>query len=296
MRKNTTPISQPKKVGVFIYRNNCIRFGLKKCLHAFLINMTFFSINVYADSPITMTDFYKPYLALDIVSRAHEERFLSDITGKYLLDESKTIDVKAAIISALSWDERRGVSLYKYLDMLAEKYNSPYEDLKIIQLGGDELFCLAYLYMKEDYTHPAEHIGLFELAKKRLRNSFTFSAVYGLAKAQEAQARLVKIYKRRTVDKFKKMVEDPQYKEYPKREIWSEAHVRVLIDEATKESPQAKAINCLMWLSFEEEVETEGLLQDMNLKSKEIIYDYMNIYKDSCKGIGEFFKGCPDRG
>ena len=51
-------------------------------------------------------------------------------------------------------------------------------------LGADELFCLGYLQLMDDYFHPGKAIPMLELAHQKRVKSFTISIVFALARAQ----------------------------------------------------------------------------------------------------------------
>ena len=59
---------------------------------------------INADSPITSTDFYKAYLHIPEVEEAHTIGVLSEGIAEYLLNSDNSLDKKAAVINALSWD------------------------------------------------------------------------------------------------------------------------------------------------------------------------------------------------
>lgn len=72
---------------------------------AVIFNILFLlsTINSYADSPITSTDFSDAYLDIEIVKKAKAEGILNLEVAKYLSSPTNPIDIKAAVINALSW-------------------------------------------------------------------------------------------------------------------------------------------------------------------------------------------------
>ena len=58
---------------------------------------------LFSDSPITSTDFYRAYLDVELVENAHNSGELNMILAEALSNETP-LDIKMAIINALSWD------------------------------------------------------------------------------------------------------------------------------------------------------------------------------------------------
>jgi len=79
-----------------------------------LLYYLFFLSIANADSPITSTDFYKAYLHIPEVEEANKVGVLSDKIAQYLLDSENSLDKKAAVINALSWDFDRKINAYLF--------------------------------------------------------------------------------------------------------------------------------------------------------------------------------------
>ena len=72
---------------------------MKKSGLIFIIAIFVFTGKVLiADSPVTSTDFYKAYLHIEQVQRAEQHGILDGHLAGYLLDETVSIDKKAAVI------------------------------------------------------------------------------------------------------------------------------------------------------------------------------------------------------
>ncbi|MCC7210558.1 MAG: hypothetical protein E3K40_07055 [Candidatus Brocadia sp.] len=140
----------------------------------------------HADSPITATDFYKAYLDVKMVQRAHLEGVMGLEIAEFLSSPENPVDHKAAVINALSWrfEGKNNAELYTYY--LGLLYHMPVVELNTDFLSADEIFCLGYLIAMDDYFHPENAIILLEEAYKAANDSFTVSAVLALAKAQIA--------------------------------------------------------------------------------------------------------------
>ncbi|HHT9109297.1 MAG TPA: hypothetical protein ACFYD9_11675, partial [Candidatus Wunengus sp. YC64] len=70
------------------------------------------------------------------------------------------IDVKAAVINGLSWrfEGKNNAELYAYY--LALLYHLSITELDTAFLSADEIFCLGYLTVMDDYFHPEYAIQL----------------------------------------------------------------------------------------------------------------------------------------
>jgi len=139
-----------------------------------------------ADSPVTSTPFYEAYSDIGIVANAHEGGVMTTTIARYLSSPIHPIDVKMAIINALSWDidgKSNGV-LYAYY--LGLKYGVTIDQLDFNMLASDELLCMGYLCIMDDYFHPEDGIAFLEKANELVGDSFTYSIILAIGKAQKA--------------------------------------------------------------------------------------------------------------
>ena len=160
---------------------------MKKILQVvFLLNVLFmFSAVTHADSPITATDFYKAYMDVKMVERAHLEGVMGLEIAEFLTSPETPIDVKAAVINALSWrfEGKSNAELYAYY--LALLYHVSVAELDTEFLSADEVFCMGYLTAMDDYFHPEKALPLLEEAHKMMKDSFTVSIILSLARGQK---------------------------------------------------------------------------------------------------------------
>ncbi|MDO8140375.1 MAG: hypothetical protein Q6358_02655 [Candidatus Brocadiales bacterium] len=140
----------------------------------------------HADSPITATDFYEAYMDVKMVKRAHLEGVMGLEIAEFLSSPENPIDVKAAVINGLSWrfEGKNNAELYAYY--LALLYHLSITELDTAFLSADEIFCLGYLTVMDDYFHPEYAIQLLEEAHEKNKDSFTVSIILAIAKAQRA--------------------------------------------------------------------------------------------------------------
>ncbi len=146
------------------------------------------AVTLYADSPITSTDFHRAYSDVALVKEAAEsDGILTQKMAAMLSAEDYPIDYKAAIINALSWDFEGKSNAKRYMAYLKQKYYGTDIDSSTYEpLTGDELFCLGYLRAMDDYFDVTGALDMLDLAWAKNDTSFTISMIYGIIEAQEA--------------------------------------------------------------------------------------------------------------
>ena len=139
----------------------------------------------YADSPITATGFYEAYMDAKMVQRAHLEGVMGLEIAEFLTSPENPIDVKAAVINALSWrfEGKNNAELYAYY--LALLYHVSIVELDTAFLSPDEIFCIGYFFIMDDYFHPDDAVQLLEEAHNLMKDSFTVSIILALARGQK---------------------------------------------------------------------------------------------------------------
>lgn len=158
---------------------------MKKSGLIFIIAMFVFTGKVsIADSPVTSTDFYKAYLQIEQVQQAEQHGILDGHLAGYLLDETVSIDKKAAVINALAGKEKVKNNAVTFKMFLARKYGSTHKELNLDLLNGDELFCLGYLTVADDYSNAGEALPILERAKAKNAKSYTVNIIFALTQAQ----------------------------------------------------------------------------------------------------------------
>ena len=90
----------------------------------FIFTLSFILNILIADSPITSTDFYKAYLSVPEVESARASGIINKQIANFLLNPEHTIDKKAAIINALSWDLNGKVNAILFNKYLYKKWHS----------------------------------------------------------------------------------------------------------------------------------------------------------------------------
>jgi len=155
---------------------------IKSLISIVIIALTCSNLS-FADSPITSTPFYKAYLDYDIVTQAHESGVMDEEFANYLHSKENPIDVKAAVINALSWDFNGKKNADIYCSLIFYK---TIKEIKNTKLSGDDLFCVGYLLVMDNYFKPERGIPFLNKAVKKLKSSYTVAMINALAEAQKA--------------------------------------------------------------------------------------------------------------
>lgn len=135
-----------------------------------------------ADSPVTSTDFHTAYADIPIVAYAARAKTIDDKIAAALLSPKTGVDIKAAIVNALSWDingKRNAAALIAYLN---NKYKS--KTLDENKLSADELMVLGYLTVMDNYFKPDSGLPYLRLARQKTPHSYTIAMVYVIVSAQ----------------------------------------------------------------------------------------------------------------
>lgn len=144
------------------------------------------SLGALGDSPITSTDFFQAYQDVEIVQQARSQRMLDAGLAAFLSDSTQRIDVKAALINALSWEGVGQNNTVFYTRFLKERYPVASDDQLLERLSPHELMCLGYFTVMEDYFTPQRALPYLEKAHAARPESFTIAMIYALVRAQVA--------------------------------------------------------------------------------------------------------------
>lgn len=154
-----------------------------------LVFMLFAAKFVFADSPITSTEFYSLYLDLPLVQQATKtDGNLSQEMMVFLGDENQKLEHKIALINAIGWDHKNNNSK-KFLTYIIHKrkYAGVFKDNDyglLMDYGTpEEQICYAYLKANEDYFNLSSAFEMANQAKMK-SNSFGVHFVFQLIKAQ----------------------------------------------------------------------------------------------------------------
>ena len=151
------------------------------------------SINtVFADSPLTSTDFYKAYLDVPLVQEASLSKGrITNEMMEYIDDDANPLDVKLAIINAIGW-ERKGMMVSKLFFLYVKKKKNYHENFGEFYdymsfkwyATRDELICYSYMRAMDNYFDVVEAYDVAYEASQKYPNSFAVTMIYNLIKAQ----------------------------------------------------------------------------------------------------------------
>lgn len=141
------------------------------------------SQSLFADSPLTSTNFSKVYKDSEIIQLASKtEGKLTIELMDYLSNNKNPIELKIALINALGWSfdgQNNSIMFYDYL-----KEKSKLEDIN--QANADILICYAYLKALDNYFDVEDAIIYAKKAKSKNEKSYTINIICALIEAQKA--------------------------------------------------------------------------------------------------------------
>lgn len=141
---------------------------------------------LFADSPLTSTDFSRAYQSEFIVSKAQNaEGELNPELAEYLIDKSNPIDLKLALINELGWEISGRSNAEFFMDYLKLKgyFNSESDFLKKGDAG--QLICYAYLMAMDDYFDVKRAHQISKIAKSKNKRSYSIHLIAALIEAQD---------------------------------------------------------------------------------------------------------------
>lgn len=140
-----------------------------------LVGLFYANEKVYADSPVTSTPFSKVYYNNDIVEEASRRNTITADMAAYLADANNSIDVKAALINALSWDVNGKNNAELYCQFI---YGKTLKEIDVSALSGDQQFCIGYLLAMDDiYFETTQSMEYLRMARSNMKDSLTVAIV-----------------------------------------------------------------------------------------------------------------------
>jgi hypothetical protein len=188
------------------------------------------SINSRADSPITSTDFYTAYTDVAMMNTAKSSGKITEEISNYLLSKDNNIDLKMAVINALSWDFDGKKNAEIFTVFLKKKYEQT-EKIDYDKMSAEDLCCLGYLTAMDNYFVVDEALKILNIAKNKNQKSYTIAIITAIVEAQKAM--------------------DTDW--------------------------------CRVWKVCETVQDNKKLKKDMRDDAIKVIFDYVGLYKDSCK-------------
>ena len=157
----------------------------------FLLLLFSISINsVFADSPLTSTDFYKVYMNVPMVQEASLSKgSITNEMMEYIDNDVNPLEVKLAIINAIGW-EHRGIMISKMYFMFVmnkKKYQTDFGgDFIAFKWNAtrDELICYSYMKALDNYFDVTDAFEMAGEAVRKYPDSFAVNLIYNLIKSQ----------------------------------------------------------------------------------------------------------------
>ena len=147
--------------------------------------LVFVFTTLRGQTPITNTTFYHSYLEFAMVKKAAESGFMTNEIANFLIRRKVALDLKAAIINALSFEILGKNNTDRFVKFLLEVHKA--DNLRDIEdnLNADVLMCIAYLLVMDDYFNPERAIPYIEKAKILKPNDYTINMIHALIIAQK---------------------------------------------------------------------------------------------------------------
>ncbi len=141
-----------------------------------------------ADSPLTSTEFHTAYSDHPMVQAAADSGELDAPIARFLSRGKRGLDLKAAVVNALSWDIEGKDNAARYLTFLAKAHKVPADELRAdpTRLKPHEAFAYGYMLALDDYFDPSDAVPALAYARDELDNSRTVALIAGLVDAQLA--------------------------------------------------------------------------------------------------------------
>lgn len=145
------------------------------------------SVNtVFADSPLTSTEFYKAYAQNAIIKKTIQARGqLTPELVAYLTNSSNPIALKMAVINGLGWNYKEKNNASIFLHYLIQKKEFGNETDFRNRANGQQLICYAYLKALDNYFDVNVALQLANLPQLKTEKSLTIQLIRGLIQAQQ---------------------------------------------------------------------------------------------------------------
>ena len=160
---------------------------MKTKLILVLITGLLFSQTLFADSPLTSTNFSEAYADSKIVELASTtEGILTIELMDYLNQSMHPIELKMAVINEIGWSFNGHNNADLFIEYLQEKYGFKDKDEFLQQASADLLISMAYLKAMDNYFNVEEAVVYAKEAKSKNKESYTINIICALIEAQNA--------------------------------------------------------------------------------------------------------------
>lgn len=154
---------------------------------------------IYADSPLTSTDFYRAYLDIPVVKKAADNpgKLTKDMM-EYLYDDKNPLDIRIALINAIGWNIDGLSTMKDYIEYcfdlniykvdfvyLEDEEDQVKSNFVIENATCEQLAILVYLQAMSNYFDTQNNYAFWEYAMQTpLMNKQSFMLPMGLVLAQ----------------------------------------------------------------------------------------------------------------
>ncbi len=157
---------------------------IQKIVLLLLIGFTSISI-CRADSPLTSTTFSDAYKTEPIIVKAGKtDGLLTQELFNFLVDDSKAIDLKMALINKLSWSIDGKTNAAIFLEFGAKSKNWKDYTAFMDVASAEEQLCYAYLKALDGYFDVSIALEVAVIAVSKNPSSYTFKIIHALIQAQ----------------------------------------------------------------------------------------------------------------
>ena len=160
-----------------------------KRLFAVVALMVMWGAAMWADSPLTSTDFSRAYATHPMVEMAAELEpgfFLPTQLLDFLADKKSPIDVRMAVVNSVGWSIEGHDGYDQFGDYLMKRYKVKTIDKLIKKLDAKTLCVYAYAKAMSDYFEVGDATRIAnEAVKKDKDHSFTVAFIAALINSQE---------------------------------------------------------------------------------------------------------------
>jgi len=141
-----------------------------------------------ADSPLTTPEYHLVYAEHPMVATAAEGGVIDDELCEFLVRGKRGMDLKAAVVNALSWNIDGQDNATAFLHALAKRKDRPAAELLAFPtlIEPHEAFVYGYLLAMDDYFEPSAALPWLAQAREQLPKSKTVALIESLVVAQIA--------------------------------------------------------------------------------------------------------------
>jgi hypothetical protein len=217
---------------------------------------------------------------VELVKQASVSHKMTDEILNALFDQKITVDIKLAIINALSWGDESDNNVEVYIKKLEQVHGKALEKIKKSEYTADEFLCMSYLMLMADYSNPEKYIMYVKAGEQRLTKSFSANLILSLANGQIFNINGDDIFERRVQQLLKNKDVISNLKD-------SKEYVHVLV-KVNKEVDHKQLAGyapeqCKAWLVMDKLFNDKSLNIDMRKQAIDIIKAYVGLYKQFCE-------------